>query len=308
MAIIRGLENLKEKYPHPVITLGNFDGVHLGHRALFDKVKAKAAKAGGTSMIITFEPHPIRALKKSKELTLITLIDQKMELIEAEGIDVTLCLDFTPELARIEPEDFVRDILVKKIGVKEVVIGYDFRFGREGKGNRELLIQMGEECGFTVDSVGPQHDSDDAIISSTRVRELIKAGDVETAPKLLGRNYQITGQVIRGQNRGGRLLGFPTANLKLVDELIPKIGVYAVRVIHEGKMYNGVANIGFNPTFGDVGLSVEVHCFQFDSDIYDDMIKVDFVAGIRDEMKFAGVDELKSQITKDCEVAMEILE
>ncbi|MBW2092638.1 MAG: bifunctional riboflavin kinase/FAD synthetase [Deltaproteobacteria bacterium] len=307
MPVIRDLKNLDSKYPYPVITLGNFDGVHLGHQALFALVKQRAAEAGGTSMVLTFEPHPIRIINKNKQLPLITLYEQKMELIESQGIDVIICVDFTPEMARIEAEDFVRRILIESIGAKLIIIGYDFKFGYQGRGNRDLLIQMGQKYGFSVETFEAQHSSDHQIISSTRVRDLIIAGDVEKAPALLGRRYRVTGQVVRGMDRGGKLLGFPTANLKLVDELIPKPGVYAVRVIHAGKSYGGVANIGFNPTFGDVGLSVEVHCFDFDSDIYNQFIKVDFEARIRNEKKFSGPGELKEQIKKDCEIAREIL-
>ncbi|MBW1710597.1 MAG: bifunctional riboflavin kinase/FAD synthetase [Deltaproteobacteria bacterium] len=308
MPIIRKLEDLNSNYPNPVITLGNFDGVHLGHQALFDLVKKRAAEIGGTSMVLTFEPHPIRVINKNKLLPLITLNEQKMELIESSGIDVIICLDFTPETARIEAEDFVRRFLVESIGVKLIIIGYDFRFGFQGRGNRDLLIEMGRQYGFSVETFGAQYNSNQQIISSTLVRELITAGEVEKAPALLGRHYRVTGQVVRGRDRGGKMLGFPTANLKVIDELIPKTGVYAVKVIHNDACYNGVANIGFNPTFGDVGLSVEVHCFDFDSDIYDQTLKVDFQARIRDEKKFSGPGELKEQIEKDCRLARGILE
>ncbi|MBW2062969.1 MAG: bifunctional riboflavin kinase/FAD synthetase [Deltaproteobacteria bacterium] len=306
MPIIRNLEKLR-KSPHPVLTLGNFDGVHLGHQALFERVKQRAAATRGTSMVLTFEPHPMRVINKNNRLPLITLYEQKMELIEAQGMDAIICLDFTPELAQVEAEDFVRQILVKGIGVKLIIIGYDFRFGRKGRGNRDLLIKMGQEHGFSVETIGPQYSADQQIISSTRIREIITSGNVEKAPALLGRRYRIAGQVIRGRDRGGRLLGFPTANLRLIDELIPKTGVYAVKVIHADGLYDGVTNIGYNPTFGDVGFSVEVHCFDFDSDIYDQTIKIDFQARIRDEKKFSGPEELKDQITKDCQMAREIL-
>jgi len=306
MTVIRDLKDLNKSYPYPIITIGNFDGVHLGHQALFDKIKSEAAAKSGTSMVLTFEPHPLRVLNHNNKLPLITLYDQKMELIEKQGIDVILCLDFTPELARVEPEDFVRDILVDKIGAKKVVIGYDYRFGHKGRGNRDLLIEMGREYDFEVETVEPQYSSDREIISSTRIRELVTEGQVDKAPDLLGRSYRVTGRVIRGLDRGGKLLGFPTANLKLVDELIPKQGVYAVRVTHQGRVYDGVANIGLNPTFGDVGLSVEVHCFDFNQDIYDQIINVDFTARLRDEKKFSGPDELKEQIRQDCQLARDI--
>ncbi|MDY6850678.1 MAG: bifunctional riboflavin kinase/FAD synthetase [Thermodesulfobacteriota bacterium] len=307
MPVIRAIDDLNQQYPHPVLTIGNFDGVHLGHRALFNMVKEWAAKAGGTSMVLTFEPHPIRVLTEQKGPPLITMYNQKMELIEALGIDVVICLDFTIEFAKMEPEDFVRDLLVQRIGVKEIVIGYDYRFGRKGRGNRDLLIAMGKELGFSVHTLGPEPGPDGGIISSTRIRELVMAGDVEKAPSLLGRKYRIAGRVVRGRDRGGRLLGFPTANLRLVDELIPKMGVYAVRVVLDDQTYDGVANIGHNPTFGDVALSVEVHCFDMEADLYGRTIKVDFIKRIRDEKKFSGPEELASQITADCKLARRIL-
>lgn len=308
MKLIRGLDNLTTRYPHPVLTIGNFDGVHLGHRALFDVVKQDAAAAGGTSMVLTFEPHPIRVLSTEKGPPLITLYEQKIELIQSMGLEVVICLDFTPELAGVEAEDFVRDILVDRIGVKEVVIGYDYTFGRGARGNRDLLLKMGQELGFAVKTVGPQTAPDGQVISSTRIRELVQAGRLEEAPGLLGRYYRVAGQVIRGRDRGARLLGFPTANLRLVDELIPKNGVYAVRVHYGEQTLDGVANIGFNPTFGEVALSVEVHCFDTQVDLYDQVIKVDFIARLRGEKKFAGPDELAAQIRADCELARRILD
>lgn len=307
MAVIRSLNELNAQYPHPVLTIGNFDGVHLGHRALFDLVKEKAAQAGGVSMVMTFEPHPLRVLTRQNHPPLITLTDQKLELIEAAGIDVVICLEFNLDFAQIEAEDFVRDILVKRLGVKELVIGYDYRFGRKGRGNRDLLINLGNELGFSVHTVDAQPSSNGRIISSTLIREMVAAGQVEQAPALLGRPYRIAGRVVRGRDRGGRLLGFPTANLMLVDELIPKRGVYAVRVTWNGHRFDGVANIGYNPTFGDVGLSVEVHCFDFEGEIYDQVIKVDFIARIRDEKKFSGPAELANQIRTDCQTSRRIL-
>ena len=307
MTVIKGLEKLHSKYPYPVITLGNFDGVHLGHQALFSLVKEKAEKAGGTSMVLTFEPHPLRVLSKDRKISLLTPFDHKLELIEKSGIDLIICLDFTPELARIEPDAFVRDILVDRLGVKEIVIGYDFRFGHKGLGNRALLIKLGREHNFLVETVRAMSDADDLVISSTRTRELILSGQVDQMPAILGRYYGIRGKVIRGHDRGRKLLGYPTANLELVDEVVPKVGVYAVKVALDKLTYDGVANIGFNPTFGDGGLSVEVHFFDFDQEIYGQTLRIDFVAGIRGEKKFSGPEELKKQIKKDCEVAREIL-
>ena len=306
MAVIRDLESLRRQFPKPVLTIGNFDGVHLGHKFLFDLVKGRAASIGGTSMVMTFQPHPLRVLTQKQGPPLITPYELRIELIAAAGIDVVVCLEFTMELARIEPEDFIRDILVGRIGMEELVIGHDYTFGHKARGNRDLLVEMGRDLGYLVHTVGAQAGPDGQVVSSTLVREIIQSGQVEKAPSLLGRFYQIAGRVIRGRDRGGKMLGFPTANLRLVDELIPMKGVYAVRVIYEGRRYNGVANIGYNPTFGDVGLSVEVHCFDFSDDIYGKDIKVDFVARIREEKKFTGPGELAAQIARDCEYARDL--
>ena len=307
MPLIRELSSLNRQYPNPVLTIGNFDGVHLGHRSLFNLVKERAAALEGTSMVMTFEPHPIKVLSGRNGPPLITLYEQKIELINQSGIDVVICLEFNLELAAVEPEDFVKDILVDRVGVKELIIGYDYNFGRKGRGNRDLLLAMGKEYGFTVHTVGAQPGPDGVTVSSTHIRQLVQDGQVDKAPAYLGRYYQLSGQVIKGQDRGGRLLGFPTANLRLVDELVPKQGVYAVRVWHRGRPHFGVANIGYNPTFGDVGLSVEVHCFDFTENIYDEFIKVDFVARVRDEKKFSGPDELSEQIRRDCSLARQVL-
>ena len=307
MPLIRALEDLNQQFPRPVLTIGNFDGVHLGHQALFNLVKKRAAEIQGTSMVMTFEPHPLRVLTKQKGPPLITLYDQKIELIQRCGIDVVICLDFTPELAALEPEDFIRQVLVDRIGLAEIVIGYDYTFGRKARGNREMLIEMGNQYGFKVHTVGAQPGPDGEVTSSTRIRDLVQQGEVEKVPPLLGRYYRIAGRVVRGRDRGGKLLGFPTANLRLVDELIPKTGVYAVRVTHGGQSYHGVANIGYNPTFGDVGLSVEVHCFDFNQSIYDEDIRVEFIARVRDEKKFSGPEDLARQIQKDCQLARHVL-
>ena len=307
MIVIRTLEELSRQFPNPVLTIGNFDGVHLGHRALFSLVKKRAAALDGTSMVLTFEPHPLRVIRNEQGPPLITLNEQKLDLIAQEGIDVIVCLNFSMKLARTEPEDFIRSILMDRIGIRELVIGYDYTFGYKGRGNRDLLIRMGSECGYKVHTVGAQAAMDGKTVSSTRIRELVMAGNVEKAPVLLGRYYRIMGRVIRGKDRGGKLLGYPTANLRLVDELVPQRGVYAVIVHHQGRSFQGVANIGFNPTFGDTALSVEVHCFDFSNNIYDEEIKVDFVARVRDEKKFSGPDELTSQIKKDCVIARDLL-
>jgi len=305
MKIITSLDQIKEPFLNAVVTVGNFDGVHLGHQALFKKVKERAQGINGTSIVFTFEPHPIKVLK-GKHLPLITPFPRKMELIAQQGIEIAICPPFTPEFAQITAEEFVKDILIKKIGMKEIIVGYDFSFGRRREGNIDFLRKWSENLGFQVHVVGPI-EINGTVVSSTKVRELIMAGEMEKVKELLSRYYQVTGRVIKGKNRGGRLLGIPTANLALVNEVFPKTGVYAVEVIYHGNWYQGVANIGFNPTFGNKTLSVETHILDFDQNIYGQIIRLNFVKRLRDERKFPTVEELVAQINKDIKTARQLL-
>ena len=310
MEVIEDIDAIKIPYTNAVVTIGNFDGVHIGHQALFHQVIQKARALGGTSVAITFDPHPIRVLKQNGRPPLITLHEQKKELIKKSGIDVLICIRFTTTFAAITAKAFVEDILVNRIGMKAIVIGQDYTFGKNREGNLALLRKYGERLGFEVIATGwiehPPH-AVERRISSTRIRDLVAAGEVDEAHKMLGRDYQVRGSVETGRNRGGKLLGFPTANIRLTDELCPKAGVYAVRVEHRGKTYAGVANIGYSPTFDDNQFTVEVHILEFDEDIYGDKIRVNFVKRIRDEVKFASITELSDQIRKDIEAARDIL-
>ncbi len=305
MKIIRSLDEITAPFPKAVVTVGNFDGVHLGHQALMKKVIERSQATGGTAVVFTFEPHPVKVLK-GKHLPLITPFPRKMELIAQQGIDVAICPPFTKEFAQIEAEEFISEILLKKIGMKEMVVGYDFAFGKKREGNIDSLKKWGKELGYKVHVVGPVVING-TIVSSTKVRELITDGEMERVKELLSRYYQVTGTVIKGKNRGGPLLGIPTANLKLVNEVFPKNGVYAVEVIYQDKTYPGVANIGFNPTFGNNALSVETHIIGFNQNIYGETIRINFVKRLRDEKRFNNIEGLKKQIQKDIEVAQIIL-
>jgi riboflavin kinase/FMN adenylyltransferase len=307
MRVIHDLSELRRPLKNPVLTIGNFDGVHRGHLALFDKVKERAKAINGHSVVMTFDPHPVKVMKPGNGPPLITPIEQKLELISNAGIDVILCLSFTLEFASISAEDYVQDILVDKVGVKEIVVGYDYTFGRKRQGNVTLLREMGEKLGFRVHLMDPVH-LDDTVVSSTSIRELVQEGNLSDAKKFLGRDYQISGTVIKGKDRGGRLLGFPTANLASVDELIPKRGVYAVTVLVNDQTWNGVTNIGYNPTFGDDALTVEAHLLDFSEDIVGKTIKIKFVKRLRDEKTFDDVKELSDQIARDIEQAREVLQ
>lgn len=307
MTVLRGLEELRERYPRPVVTIGNFDGVHLGHQALFAVAVNRARIIGGSTMAMTFEPHPMRVLRPAVNLPLITPLEQKINLILACGIDVVVCAQFDQDFARISADDFVDKLLVNRMHIAEVVIGHDFTFGRKGLGDADLLRAKGHTHGFEVHEVGPVIVEGRAV-SSTRVRQLVSDCDMAGARQLLGRHYQVSGEVIYGHGRGGKLLGFPTANLKLVDELVPGPGVYAVIVERQdGEKVMGVNNIGSNPTFEDGGLNVETHLLDFEGNLYGENIILHFVQHIRPEKRFSGPDELAIQIAHDVQSARDIL-
>jgi riboflavin kinase/FMN adenylyltransferase len=310
MILIEGLEKIVEPFKNAVITIGNFDGVHLGHQALFRQVIKKAQALAGTSVAMTFEPHPIRVLKKNGNPPLITVFEQKQELIAKTGIDVLICVPFTREFAAITATEFVQDTLMRRIGMKAMVIGEDYAFGRNREGDFDFLRKQAGRMGFELSVAGwiPVSNNGTGRISSTRVREMIMAGEVDQALYLLGRFFQIRGRVVTGRNRGGKLLGFPTANLLLSDELCPKTGIYAVTVELQGETLQGVANIGYSPTFDDNIYTVEVYILDFNRNIYGQDIRVNFIQRIRDEAKFAGIEALADQIRLDVVQARQILD
>ncbi len=309
MKLIEGTKQIEKPFKNAVITIGNFDGVHIGHQALFHEVIEKADTIGGTSVAMTFEPHPLRVLKQNGHLPLITLHEQKMELITRSGIDVLICEPFTLEFASLTAGEFVEDILIRRVGMKAIVIGKDYTFGKKREGNLGFLRDCAGHLGFEVIVANWIQPSENGLprISSTQIREFVMDGKVAQAQKLLGRHYQIRGMVETGRNRGGKLLGFPTANVKLYDELAPKTGVYAVTVACRGEKYKAVANIGYSPTFGDNVYTVEVHILDFDENICGEKIKVNFIERLRDERKFSGISELSEQIRNDVAKAREIL-
>jgi riboflavin kinase/FMN adenylyltransferase len=307
MQVINGLEELRERYPRPVVTIGNFDGVHLGHQALFHTCVKLAREMSGTALAMTFEPHPMRVLRPAVNLPLITPLDQKLELMEAHDLDVALAVRFDEYFADLSADAFVDKLLVRRLNAAGVVVGYDFCFGKKGLGDVDLLKSKAESQGFVLKKVGPVL-VDGRPVSSTRVRQVVHQCDMPSARRLLGRHYRIAGEVMTGHGRGGRLLGFPTANLRVVDELLPGPGVYAVLVeLSDGRLIMGANNIGNNPTFDDGTLSVETHLLDFDSDLYGQDIKVHFVEHLRPEMRFGSPEELGAQIAKDVAKAREVL-
>jgi len=270
MEFIEGIEKIEKPYKNAVITIGNFDGVHIGHQSLFHEVIETADAIGGTSVAMTFEPHPIKVLKQNGHPPLITLYEQKVELITRTGIDVLICVPFTRKFAEMTAGEFVEDILVKRVGMKAIVVGKDYTFGKNREGNLDFLKNEAERLNFKLIVADWIQTPVNGSIrtSSTRIREFVTDGKLAEAQRLLGRHYQIRGTVETGRDRGGKLLGFPTANIKLYDELAPKTGVYAVTVECQGKKYKGVANIGYSPTFGDHLYTVEVHILDFNDNIY----------------------------------------
>ncbi|MFW6415620.1 MAG: bifunctional riboflavin kinase/FAD synthetase [Thermodesulfobacteriota bacterium] len=306
MAIITSPQEIQEQSKYGTcVTIGNFDGVHVGHQTLIKTLKQRAKQKGLYSVVFTFDPHPMSVIA-GQTPPFITQTKQKLELLQEMQPDYILCLHFTQEIANLSPEEFVETYLVKGLNTKDLVIGHDYTFGKGRRGNFELLQQLGELHGFNVEQIQAIIKDAD-VVSSTRIRTLVQEGRVEEAEPLLGRLYQVSGKVVKGQQRGGPLLGIPTANLEVADELVPKSGVYAVWAEHEGQRYAAVANVGHNPTFGQEHLSVEVHICDFEQDIYGQQLRVHFVKRLREEKKFSGIEELLAQIRADIQKAREVL-
>jgi riboflavin kinase/FMN adenylyltransferase len=310
MKLYRSLDEITAKPAKPFVTIGNFDGVHLGHQILFREVVGKACRNQGTSVAITFEPHPLQVVRPEIGIKLISTVEQKAELIKLADIDILIVVPFTKELAATPAETFI-DKLLDKVGITELVVGYDYAFGKGRQGNIPFLKEKGARDGFKVSVVEAYH-VDGMLVSSSKIRALVKEGRMRDVKKLLGRYYQIRGEVKIGKQRGGALVGFPTANLRIAPaDLCPRHGVYVTQVFYAGKCYGGVLNIGRNPTFADsdpaAGISAETHIFDFNQDIYGKPIKVNLLRYLRDEKKFSGPAELSHQIATDIEMAKQVL-
>ncbi|MGI6638022.1 MAG: bifunctional riboflavin kinase/FAD synthetase [Desulfobulbus sp.] len=306
MKIYTSLEQVAAPRAPAHVTIGNFDGVHLGHQQLFSRVVRRARRAGGVSMAITFDPHPLKVLSP-KGIRLISTTEQKIELIERAGVDELLIIPFTKEMAATNAEDFVDDILLRQVGMVSLVVGYDYAMGKGRAGGTEFLKQQGAAKGFSVEVV-PAFYVGGKLVSSSTIRELVAAGKMRDVRTLLGRYYQIRGEVQYGRQRGSQLLGYPTANLRiLAEDLCPKQGVYVTQVIYDGTCYGGVSNIGYNPTFGEKTLVAETHIFGFKDDIYGRPLRINLLRHLREERKFNSLDELIRQIEKDIAVAHRVL-
>ncbi|MGH7948915.1 MAG: bifunctional riboflavin kinase/FAD synthetase [Candidatus Binataceae bacterium] len=304
MEIIRDLETLA-RHRYPVVALGNFDGVHLGHRAILRAAIDRARAAGGTAFALTFDPLPAKLLFPERAPRLILRADDKLELLRLSGIDGVIVVTFTLQLSRLEPREFVRDYLLMRIGAREVVVGHSVSFGHQRAGNAQVMVELGREFGFDTTVVGPVKVGGTEV-SSTKVRELIGVGDMRGAAKLLGRFHFVAGAVVRGRERG-RTIGFPTANIECDTELIPPDGVYATRLILEDGAYGSITNIGIRPTFDEKSRAVEAHIFDFKRDIYGEVVRLELIERIRGERKFDSPEALRSQIALDLSRAREIL-
>lgn len=306
MDIFTNLSEIRTPFSRAHVTIGNFDGVHLGHQKLFDQVVARARQDKGTSVAVTFDPHPLKVLSP-QGIRLISTTPQKIELIGRAGIDALVIIPFTREVAVTTAVDFVDEVLLRRLGMMDLVVGYDYAMGKGRQGDTAFLQQQGKEKGFSV-TVMSAHYEQGMLVSSTRIRELVTEGKMGDVRRLLGRYYQIRGDVQLGRQRGGKQLGFPTANLYLSEEdLCPKRGVYVTQVIYDGRQYGGVSNIGYNPTFGDTSLVAETHIFDFNADIYGRPLKINLLKHLRGEIAFSGIEPLARQIRRDIEVARKVL-
>jgi riboflavin kinase / FMN adenylyltransferase len=291
------------RWHQPVLALGNFDGVHRGHRKILDRLKRVAAERGSTPVVMTFDPHPPRIVRPDKAPALLMTKVQKLEAIAAAGIQGTAIVRFTHEVSQWDPETFVRTVLVDWLRVGEVWVGANFLFGRDRAGNFSMLRALGTIYGFKAEKIDPIRYKD-FVVSSTRVRRLVAEGRVDEAGALLGHQYFIDGTVVRGDARG-RTIGFPTANLATENELLPPHGVYATTTTTaDGVVRPSVTNIGVRPTVDSTGkTTVETHIFNFDRDLYDAPVRIGFVQRLRDERAFESLDALKTQIDADCDRA-----
>ncbi len=295
--------------PSPVVTVGTFDGVHLGHRSILTRLREIAAHTGGETMVVTFEPHPRIALGKDTEnLYLLNTPEEKAALLDELGIDHLVVIPFTQEFAKQDEHTFIRKYLVEALGTKTLVIGYNHRFGHERGGDFASLSAYGQQYGFHVEEM-PRKTAGSLGISSTQIRNALAVGDVELASGMLGYAYPLSGKVGHGDQRG-RTIGFPTANLIVENpyKMIPCNGVYAVRVECNGQKYHGMCNIGTRPTFEGNLTSIETHIFDFNKDIYEQPLKMLFTARLRDEQKFSSAEELSLQLTNDELMARQLLE
>lgn len=303
MEFIRGLYNLKDRHHGCVVTIGNFDGVHQGHQKIIDRLKAKAAELNLPTCIINFEPYPQEFFSGEQAPARLSRTVDKIKVYQAKEIDRLLVLKFNSALQNLSGEEFIQQILIDGLGTRHLIVGDDFQFGKNRSGNYQLLKEMGEKHGYSVEPLLTVSDQGERI-SSTRIRHCLEQGDLEEAARLLGHPFSICAKVTHGQKLG-RTIGFPTANLPTHRKKTPVLGVYAVTTVVDGQTVNGVANIGKRPTVNGVAILLEVHLFDFKGDLYGKRLTVQLLHRIRDEKKFDSFDLLKKQIEKDVQTARE---
>jgi riboflavin kinase / FMN adenylyltransferase len=314
LRVIAGSAAVGSSLRRPVVTIGNFDGIHLGHQAILATVVGRAEALGGEAVVYTFDPHPRKVLRRDGAPGLLTTLEQKIELLEQHGVDAVIVEPFTPEFAKTDAESFIRDCLHHRVGPVEVYVGYDFHFGRDREGSMRLLTELGPRLGFAV-TIIPEVTVDEGDVNSTRIRKLLADGRPEIAARMLGRPYAVRGRVVRGEGRG-RTLGFPTANLDPESEVLPAPGVYAGRLrlldAAPGSAQRGlpvVTNVGRRPTFRQgAELLAEAHVLDWEGDLYGRRVELTFALRLRDERRFPDVDALRAQIAADAEEARSRLE
>jgi riboflavin kinase/FMN adenylyltransferase len=303
--IVQGSRTLEKPLERSVLTVGNFDGLHVGHQRIMQTVTGRARSLGGEAAVYTFEPHPRKVLQPERAPQLLTTLEQKLELLEQAGVDVAIVEPFDHEFAKLPPERFVREILHERIDPLEVYVGYDFRYGRDREGSMRTLTELGPHLGFSV-TIVPEVKLGRRDVNSSRIRELLGSGEVGEAALLLGRPYTVRGRVIEGDRRG-RTIGFPTLNLDAENEVLPRAGVYAgiVRFLDDGQPgagahFGAVTNVGRRPTFGASGhVLTEAHLLDFSADVYGRRVEVTFEFALREERRFPGVEALRTQIAAD---------
>lgn len=308
MLIVQNTKNFRIETP-TIVTIGTFDGVHLGHQKILSRLKELKEELGLKTVVLTFEPHPRKILfPEQNDLKLITLIDEKLVLLNKYGVDIAVVYPFDKTFSQLEVKHYLEDILVDHLNAKHIVIGYDHKFGKDRKGDINTLKEHASTYHYTLEEISKQ-DIEHIAVSSTNIRKAIEEGDIEKANEFLGHRFFLKAKVVKGKQLG-RTIGFPTANLQAenTDKLIPKIGVYFVEVIVEGETYFGMLNIGVNPTTDhDTKIKIEVNIFDFEKDIYNKSVTLKFIKKLRDEKKFNTLNELIVQLNKDKEICLALI-
>ncbi len=300
MRVILGLERARGRFRGPVVTAGNFDGVHRGHQVILDQVRRDADQRRAEAVALTFEPHPVAVLYPERAPRLLMTLSDRLRMLSAHGVDTVVVQRFTPAFAQIEAEEFIRRFLVDTLRAQKLVVGHDLNFGRDRAGNVEVLVEAGARYGFAVEVIQP------VVVEGMIVHSSVVRGDVETAWRLLGRPHFVRGRVIRGSGRG-KALGFATANIRPRTQLAPGDGVYVSRATIDERRIDGVTSIGSTPTFGGTETVIETHLFTQPEDFYGRVVKLEFLARLRDQRKFPTAQALAEQIARDVEQAKKIL-